>query len=168
MRILNDDVEHLPLVSSIAQRYTSERPIEDTEEWADGMMALLRAKTGFNPNLGFAFSTYATKAIRRAIWRGQKLRKSQAKPSGDGFDFVAPAGKPAYPLWLLEELQPSADDNAKVARYKFVLTELFLEEKTLERVGGELGLTKERTRQIKEDALIHFRLKFGRILEDYV
>ena len=50
-------------------------------------------------------------------------------------------------------------------RERYVLTEYFYNEKTLSEIGKELNLTRERIRQIKEEAIGRLREKCGHFLE---
>ncbi len=69
--------EHLGLVGKVVGRYIKDRsPLEDSEEWSDGICGLLKAADKFKPELGFKFSTYAMKCIETEIKSGYLLTGS--------------------------------------------------------------------------------------------
>jgi RNA polymerase primary sigma factor len=63
-----DPLDHQGLVVSIADRYRG-RGLDFEDLVQEGNLGLIRACRIFQPGRGLAFSTLATKAIRRAIWR---------------------------------------------------------------------------------------------------
>ena len=72
--------EHLGLVGKVVARYIKDRiPLEDSEEWSDGVVGLLRAAERFKPELGFKFSTYAVKLITNEVKSGLRTRYRKKK-----------------------------------------------------------------------------------------
>jgi RNA polymerase primary sigma factor len=63
-----DPLDHQALVVSIAGRYRG-RGLDFEDLVQEGNLGLIRACRAFRPGDGLRFSTLATKAIRRAIWR---------------------------------------------------------------------------------------------------
>jgi RNA polymerase primary sigma factor len=128
----------------------------------EGDIALWRAIMGFDPGLGLAFSTYAWRAIERAVWQT-----------------VARAERPEGWLPLPEPEGPTAEvaaryDAAVVKRAVFravgclpprlagIVTALYgldgQPAQTLRSVGIQYGLSRERIRQLRNDALLQLRL----------
>lgn len=66
---------NMGLVYSCVRKYVrrNEEP-EDLPEFSDAYYGLLIASRGFDPSLGWKFSTYAIPIIQRMIWRGRKKR----------------------------------------------------------------------------------------------
>lgn len=127
-----------------------------------GRIGLWRALKGYDPTRGSTFSTYAWVAISRHIHRAaQELNRELGDWPGQ-----VPASweEPDPEEWveqilILEALGelvgrlPERLRRAVVARYG-------LEDeppRTLQDVGAELGLTRERIRQLQQDALAWLR-----------
>jgi RNA polymerase primary sigma factor len=152
---------NLRLVVSVAKRYT--RPGEDlSERVSDGNVALIRAADWFDYARGNRFSTYACWAIingMRSRTRGKNDRvrlatgheeflRSTVDTRGDEHDQEKAhhqrQGKVAR---LLDRL----DDRERriiTGRYGIGGSD----EKTLKQIGKELGISKERVRQLESRA----------------
>lgn len=74
-----DPTEHLGLVCKIANEHRGfdqrNQPIEDLEQYGDGLEGLLLACQRFDPDSGTKFSSYASKCIRGAILNNIRDRK---------------------------------------------------------------------------------------------
>ena len=125
-----------------------------------GRIGLWRAFLGFDPERGFAFSTYAWPAIKHHIWRAVKR--------AGGVD-----GAPV-PSNALEVLDPAVVQEGKairrallsmvgrlpprlayviIARYGLMGHAPFL----YRQIGAALGLTKQRAHQLHTEALVRLR-----------
>lgn len=134
----------------------------------DCHIVLIQAVAAYNPWMGIRFSTYAYTCLIRAISRqSQKLVKdwlSRSMPLE-----MLPEGEPGATLdadlqsdgtiridEFLREGHPLLSDREKVViRRRFTGTESSV--RTLEKVGVELGLSKERVRQVQASALDKLR-----------
>lgn len=167
--------EHLGLVAKLALRYArlkkNER-IEDTEEFSDGMVGLAQAIKKFKPELGFQFSTYAFYCIRNSIWSGINRRRphevgfipmSVWKNNCEMIDLDS-YEDPEYIddtiRYLYQFITLRQCDSPSVIRKKTILHSIFFNNRTLKDIGEEIGLTKERVRQLKEVALNDLRKQF--------
>lgn len=127
-----------------------------------GRIGLWCAIRGYDPQRGFAFSTYAWVAIARAIYRANK--KDQVLPH----DNLSAASEWAYTLdlegWMDQILihqalyallcrLPQRQRRIIVARYGLAGTPIRL----LGDLGAELGLSGERVRQLQQEALAWLR-----------
>lgn len=67
-------IDNAPLVTSVVKRmYLSPYAFFDKEDmYQEGMIGLIKAVDRFNPDLGFAFSTYAVPLIQGEIMRFQR------------------------------------------------------------------------------------------------
>ena len=227
---------NLRLVVSVAREYTGRGvPLMDLIQ--EGSIGLLIAAGKFDPELGFRFSTYATKWIRRGILRcleeegsvirvpsytGEKIRKifqirttlqqqlgrmPTVQEIGDRCDmdgqqverlmsFVpkvssldAPTGEDSALSMLLEDVQvPHPQDqlirealtqtmnellSTLTDRQRMVLRLYFGMEDgvshSLEEISGRIGVSKERTRQIKQQAIARLKKNgAGYGLEDFL
>ncbi len=143
----------------------------DRDEMAsEGMMALLRAVDTFDPWRGYRFSTYACNAILRAFSRAaardSRRRALIAGPYDPEFE------KSDYPevrrvdeeKLYVERLNSILDDNQAdlTGVERSVLARRFpddedAERATLERIGRQMRVSKERVRQIQLSALNKLR-----------
>jgi RNA polymerase primary sigma factor/RNA polymerase sigma factor len=159
---------NLRLVVSIAKRHVG--PTDNFFELvSDGNMSLIRAAEKFDYARGNKFSTYASWAIMKNFARTipdehkrrDRFRTSQAEMFGAAPDVrtdqygqesaqtqrVSQIGK------ILERLD---DREQKIIISRFGLDHA-LEPLTLKEVGYEMGVTKERVRQIEARALAKLR-----------
>lgn len=128
----------------------------------EGNIGLWRAIMGFDPNRGLAFSTYAWRAIERAVWGAVKRAERQT-----GWSYQALGEELAVALAEAEERQQQREALMQAvsqlpARQAAVVSALYgLQDgwpQTLATVGARLGVTAERVRQLRNDALVQLRL----------
>jgi RNA polymerase primary sigma factor len=144
--------------------------LEREEMTSEGMMALLRAVDTFDPWRGFRFSTYACNAILRAFARAalqdSKRRSKIAGPWDPEFETsdLPEVRRADQRALFAERLQRILRlDNAELTDVeKTVLARRFpLEEgrsrQTLEDIGKQMGVSKERVRQIQLSAIAKLR-----------
>jgi RNA polymerase primary sigma factor len=131
-------------------------------------LVLIRVVAAYNPWIGVRFSTYAYTCLMRALSRlGQRLAgdrlthclRLDALPDGDLHDPAAAepwAGQPALGEYLADDhpLLSACEKYVLRCRYGLVGPGGKL---TLETVGRQLGLTKERVRQVQRSALAKLR-----------
>lgn len=154
---------NLRLVVSVARRHW--RPGLDLMELvSDGNIVLMRAVESFDIHRGNRFSTYATLALMKGFARSVPQMQSSARAIGG--DDVRLSQLPDKPrLSDTEHLALREDVRAMLSRLtdreRGVLSSHFgLDESppvTYEQIGRQLGLSKQRIRQIEQTALSKLR-----------
>lgn len=150
---------HDGLVQAVVrQQVLGELPFEEALQ--AGRIGLWRAILGFDPERGFAFSTYAWHSIKHRIWRAVKAygRIDRAQARIDSFEPLDPAvvweGKVIRRalLSMVDRLPPRLT-YVVVARYGLRGHTRFL----YRQIGAALGLTKQRAHQLHTEALVRLR-----------
>ena len=152
--------QHRGLIRAVIRRqWTGEVAYADLEQ--EGQMALWRAIMNYDPARGWAFSTYAWVAIERCIWRVVNQWEGNTGP------YILP--EQPNPLTLAEK-------RLDVSQRDTVLREMVLclpprlrlviwaayglggeEARSLAAIGRELGISRERVRQLHDEALHQLR-----------
>lgn len=165
---------NLPLVLAMAKR-TRIAGVDFNEMISEGNMALLRSVEKFDCSRGFKFSTYSCRAIlksfsrvamRTSRYRGQF--PTEFDPAMERSDYVDRQRENVerdcvdeLKDILLKNLANLSDVERTVIRERFALSEIGrmpgAPPKTLEQVGQIIGVTKERVRQIQNNALRKIR-----------
>jgi RNA polymerase sigma factor (sigma-70 family) len=149
---------NMRLVTSIAKRHTNQTD-NFFELLSDGNMSLMRAVEKFDYSRGNKFSTYASWAIMKNFARSIPEEKNhkeryvtgreelfEVAPDirTDEHELVSTAEQAAHRVnRLLEHLSPR---DREIVRLRAGLDGS--EPKTLEEIGQQLGITKERVRQL--------------------
>ncbi|MCO6438715.1 MAG: sigma-70 family RNA polymerase sigma factor [Phycisphaerae bacterium] len=166
--------QNMPLVLAMAKR-TRLANIDFNELVSEGNMALLRSVEKFDCSRGFKFSTYSCRAIlksfSRVAIRASRYRgtfPTEFDPAMERSDFVD-RRRDDVEVDCVDELKEILISNlaglSEVERT--VIDERFAigradnglsrTPKTLEQVGNIIGVTKERVRQIQNNALKKIR-----------
>ncbi len=175
-RIKNEIVQaNLRLVVSIAKRHLG--PGDDLFELvSDGNISLMRAVDKFDFTRGFKFSTYASWAIMRNYARSIPEQRRHADRYQTGWDEL---------LDNFTACRPVENDTEHLAGVRGVVDRMLAtldvrerdilrqrygldgggQPRTLEQIGRELGVSKERVRQLEARAVSRLRGEFEADLE---
>jgi len=164
---------NLPLVLAMAKR-TRLTGVDFNEMISEGNMALLRSVEKFDCGRGFKFSTYSCRAIlksfSRVAMRASRYRgkfPAEFDPAMERSDFVD-RKRVDVETDCVDELKEIlvrnsaglSDVERTVIHERFAITAAQVSTaapKTLEQVGQIIGVTKERVRQIQNNALRKIR-----------
>ena len=165
---------NMPLVLAMGKR-TRLSNIDFNEMTSEGNMALLRSVEKFDCSKGFKFSTYSCRAIlksfSRVAMRASRYRgtfPTEFDPTMERSDFIDKKRVSAeedcvdeLKEILIQNLASLSEVEQTVINERFALgpptTTLAPAPKTLEQVGNMIGVTKERVRQIQNNALKKIR-----------
>jgi len=148
-------VEYLPLVRSIAAKYNRLGvPQDDLEQ--EGMIGLLEAADKYDENQGAKFSTYATYWIKKRILAAVAKEKKSTFNTSSLNEKISKSnekntGSLSHKNLSFPESMPEAE--------KLVIKLLFENQLTLKEISEQLGISRERVRQLKEKALRRMRVK---------
>jgi RNA polymerase sigma factor (sigma-70 family) len=131
----------------------------------DCQIVLIQAVAAYNPWMGIRFSTYAFTCLMRALSRlsqrqaADRLSRSmplESLPDGEPRDENS-EDTPSARVARLDELLSDNNDLLSDREKKVLVRRFSLDDQakggTLEQVGRELGLSKERVRQVQASAL---------------
>ena len=128
----------------------------------EGWIGLWQAIVHFDPERGFAFSTFAGIAIRNRVWQAVKRAAQVAgwlepKRNGDSLAVIIAA-------WQQEQLHQALQDELTCIpeRLRQVIELAYgwdgQPPSSLAAIGRQLGRTRERVRQVRNEALGLLRL----------
>ncbi len=168
---------NLRLVISVVKKFVDANNTLD-DLLSEGTMSLLRAVEKFDCARGFRFSTYATYAIRRNLYRfvvARRQERSRFERRAEEFAADLPdeaEGRITEGRWnelhrrlttILRRLDPR---EQMVIRARFGLDDL-AESETLQSLADRMGVCKERVRQLEKRAMLKLRKMAGEAaLED--
>ena len=142
----------------VSRQWRGHVPWSELEQ--EGRIALWRAILGYDVVRGIAFSSYAVVAIERRIWR--VVRVAEREPPLLYEEKQAPA---AAAVWELEEEQRQVSSLVKrlPLRLQAIVVQAYglgsEPALSLAAIGRQQGLSRERIRELRNDALVHLRLQ---------
>jgi RNA polymerase primary sigma factor len=154
--------EHRKLVVAVVRKQWLGERAAFADLVQEGNIALWRAILGFDPERGLAFSTYAWRAIERAVWGAIKRAER-----GEGWSEWVRGEELALVLVEAEEGREQQEVVWQMVsqlpeRQAGIVSALYgLESgqgETLAAVGQRYDVTLERIRQLRNDALVQLRL----------
>ncbi|MFM7148901.1 MAG: sigma-70 family RNA polymerase sigma factor [Gemmataceae bacterium] len=131
----------------------------------DCQIVLIQAVSAYNPWMGIRFSTYAFTCLMRALSRisqkvaSDRLNRSlplESLPDGEPRDNETDE-LPTTRLARIDEFLSESNDLLSIREKRVLVRRFSLDDQaragTLEQVGREMGLSKERVRQVQASAL---------------
>ncbi len=160
------------LTVSIAKHFLSPRHSLD-ELVSEGDATLLRAIALFDVSRGYRFSTYATFAVRRRLGRYVTSAEHQHATPIDFREAAPIADERRWTLsyerevldgvaWLETALYEVSQRERYILRCRFGWGQEF-EPRTLQEIADELGVSRERVRQLEARALLKLRRSAGKL-----
>jgi RNA polymerase sigma factor (sigma-70 family) len=163
---LNELIQrHEGLVQLVVQRqWLLTLPYEDALQ--AGRRGLWRAILGYDPGRGTTFATYAYRAIMKYVWaavKGERRRLRREVPVGVLVVYCYRTG--ADPAWLRDQ-QEIGESLLRLVkrlpkRLRFVIVVYYglggKAPQSLQAIGNQLGLSRERVRQLRNEALVWLR-----------
>lgn len=155
---------NLRLVVSIARRIAG-RSADFEELLGDGNIVLLNAVEKFDFGRGFRFSTYATHAIQRELYRrNDRSRKERSRfivgadgLIGDAVDEVASEPEQREHIERCRRLATLLHEHLPERERRVIALRFGLDDSggpsTLQEIGVALGVSKERIRQLESKAI---------------
>ncbi|MEX1222934.1 MAG: sigma-70 family RNA polymerase sigma factor [Pirellulales bacterium] len=160
---------NMRLVLSIAGKFV-DGAVSFDDLVSEGTLSLMHAVEKFDYSRGFRFSTYATKAIHRNIYRLMaRTSKNRLLPAGDATELIEQLCDERESIdrsdkWLtgirgeLADLLDQLDRRERyIIRARFGMGREE-QEQTLKSIAGKLGICKERVRQLEHRALDKLRV----------
>lgn len=131
-------------------KYASDGEMEDFV--SAGYLALTRCLPSFDPTRGVRLSGYVWRAVTSEVYREMK-RGAKHK----ALTFVEYSDSPERPERAMIDSDMRAAINSLPDRLRRLVDSL-LDGKTYEEIGSEMGLSRERVRQLRETAIRQLRL----------
>ncbi len=156
---------HEGLVRAIVQRQWL-LSLSYEEALQAGRVGLWRAIMGYDPRRGTTFATYAYPAIMRYVWAAVKAEKRRKKRE-IGLEILVVYCYRTEPEASWEGEQQEIRDSLRALvkrlpkRLRGVIQAYYGleggERKTLQAIGEEMGVTRERVRQLRNEGLVWLR-----------
>jgi RNA polymerase sigma factor (sigma-70 family) len=131
-----------------------------------GRIGLWEAILGFDPHRGYQFSTYAYPAIVHCVWQAVKIHCCENRRAHRVREWVL-----FFPTWEAGPAQHQAERELQACleamvrrlpkRLRRIIRSRYALDgqswQTLAAIGQEMGLTRERIRQLQVEALVRLR-----------
>jgi len=137
--------QHYPLVWSIARKYSRENNAEDSDAFAEGLLAMAKAVESYSPDQSASLATWITSNVKWALLDYYRLRKSKAFSCIESPELIADDDRGKADYDSLQKLRESAELFTGKLRSIFVGR---LNGLTFGQIGDELGCSKQAAEQL--------------------
>lgn len=148
--------DHIGLACMIAQRYTSIRPVEDSDQFGDAMVGLMMAVKKFDPSRGFKFSTFAYHVIKSFVLAGHKRRSKGVtrleRVFLDDISGIESNGDEQHSIDTNDLIATMLEKISILPPREQAVIRARLEGKKLREISEVIGVTKQRVQQIEDRA----------------
>lgn len=152
--------DHIGLLSSCVLRFVKEGPVQDSDLYSVGCLALMEAVETFDPSKA-KFCTWATRIINQRIIDEIK-RNARIRESCSDLSLHPDEESEPLPVHLLPDLlDGDGDEECMVVGH-------YLEGKSLSELGREFGFSKEWIRKKIQSAVSKIRRDNLALLEAYL
>ena len=160
---------HIGLVKSIVKKYIKNNIyMEDSEEYADGLIGLHKAIKNFKENQNTAFQTYAYHCIKNAILDGIKNRNDEKNTNFIDFDLSKVLEDFDFSQYtkldmikiIQSIIEPNQNDTEDEKINKEIIKLYYLDHKTWEQIGKIFNLTKMRVFQRGKEYIQQLKNKY--------
>lgn len=152
--------DYIGLLSSCVLRFVKNGPVQDSELYSVGCIALMEAAETFDPSKA-KFCTWATRLINQRILdeikRNKRVKESscaEIESFPEEFDEVAPTH-------IIPKLLEGEEEDG------LILVGRYMEGKSLSELGKEFGFSKEWMRKRINHAVSRIRRKNRSLLESH-
>jgi RNA polymerase sigma factor (sigma-70 family) len=137
--------QHFPLVWSIARKYSRENNSEDSDAFAEGLLAMTKAVESYDPEKPASLTTWIRNCVNWALLDWAKLRKSKAFSCVESPELIADDHREKADYDSIEKLRGSVD--LFDGRLRAILVGR-LDGLTFAEIGDELGCSKQAAEQL--------------------
>lgn len=161
-----DPAQHLGLARMVAAPYVpAGEHLEDSDAYSEALIGLVKACRNYDPERGYAFSTYAARVMRGEMaWRyKQRLRQSRVYrgPSLTDADMAIPAVDFVEQLETQRELMSLGLATQSLTPRQREVIAGRMQGQTYEVIAQQLGVTKQCCQQTEATARHRLRTLIG-------
>jgi RNA polymerase sigma factor (sigma-70 family) len=137
--------QHYPLVWSIARKYSRENNSEDSDAFAEGLLAMAKAVESYDPEKPASLTTWIKNRVNWALLDWYRLRKSKAFSCVEYPELIADDHREKADYDLISQLRGSVD--LFDGRLRAILVGR-LDGLTFAEIGDSLGCSKQAAEQL--------------------
>lgn len=138
--------------------------------YGEAYAGLVKAIDYFNPTINIKFSTYATWALQRSLWRVTKndIRndgvplEDEERIEGRSLDYDQEIRYDYLKKTVRQLIKVTGKREAKIVRKRFGLNSKKLKDATFRDLAKEMGISRERVRQLEDRGLEEIRTSLER------
>lgn len=137
--------QHYPLVWSIARKYSRENNADDSDAFAEGLLAMAKAVESYDPEKPASLTTWIKNCVNWALLDWYRLRRSKAFSCVEYPELIADDHTEKADYDLISQLRGSVD--LFDGRLRAILVGR-LDGLTFSEIGDSLGCSKQAAEQL--------------------